>query len=449
MTIWSGRNMILTATFAGFLAGSPASADINTDANALFVGAVQAWTAAGAIASDAPGAMADRAALLQTVNRNLEQIITDLPGSDLAVRLITGETLGPITLQGARDALAQADAAIPAADCAAMPTRGCLLQVAVADLADADEFDLKLILRRLIRMLAEADDTVAALALIARYPDKADYTTQATIAGSYARTDQTDLALDIVAATADPVQQSYIRAAIVQGLVDRGADTDALSVFSQLTDPADKVLALIAMRAFDDAQVQIEQVPAEGQNRVRSLLSIAAAQAGQVDRAQMVLDQIDDTDWRWLPITEIAKAQARAGQVAAAIETAHRIPDPARLNLILALWHIAPDPAYVAEIQARFDRTPAQSVSRRDILFLMNIVDPRPDYLAELQVLNAAVDERALGVMASVDIELLNAAGRYADAATLALATQYGGAWDKISALMSIAEAIATDPQQP
>lgn len=235
----------------------------------------------------------------------------------------------------------------------------------------------------------------------------------------------------------------------MQGLVDRGADTDALSVFSQLTDPADKVLALIAMRAFDDAQVQIEQVPAEGQNRVRSLLSIAAAQAGQVDRAQMVLDQIDDTDWRGLPIKEIAKAQARAGQVAAAIETAHRIPDPARLNLILALWHIAPDPAYVAEIQARFDRTPAQSVSRRDILFLMNIVDPRPDYLAELQVLNAAVDERALGVMASVDIELLNAAGRYADAATLALATQDGGAWDKISALMSIAEAIATDPQQP
>ena len=448
MTIWSGRNMIFTATMAGFLASTPANADVNTDANALFVGAVQAWTAAGALPADA---MADRAALLQTVNRNLDQIITDLPGSDLAVRLITGETLGPITLQGARDALAQADAAIPMQDCAAMPTPGCLLQVAVAELGDVEDYDLKLILPRLISGLADADDTATALALFDRYPDSDGYTRQAYVARSYARTGQTDLALDIVAATAVPAEQSYIRAAIVQGLMDRGADTDALSVLSQVTDPADKVLGLIAMQAFDEAFAQIDQVPADGQNWVRNQLAIAAAQADQVDRAQMVLDQIDDSDWRKSPIQEIAMAQARAGLVAEAIVTAHRIPDPARLKIILALWHIAPDPAYVAEIQDRFDRTSAQSVSRRHILFIMNLVDPRPDYLAELQVLDAAVEERSLGRMAYADIELLNAAGRYADAATLALAmsTNDGRAWDKVSALMFIAEAISADPQQP
>ena len=448
MTIWSGRNMIFTATMAGFLASTPANADVNTDANALFVGAVQAWTAAVALPADA---MADRAALLQTVNRNLDQIITDLPGSDLAVRLITGETLGPITLQGARDALAQADAAIPMQDCAAMPTPGCLLQVAVAELGDVEDYDLKLILPRLISGLADADDTATALALFDRYPDSDGYTRQAYVARFYARTDQTNLALDIVAATAVPAEQSYIRAAIVQGLMDRGADTDALSVLSQVTDPADKVLGLIAMQAFDEAFAQIDQVPADGQNWVRNQLAIAAAQADQVDRAQMVLDQIDDSDWRKSPIQEIAMAQARAGLVAEAIETAHRIPDPARLKIILALWHIAPDPAYVAEIQDRFDRTSAQSVSRRHILFIMNLVDPRPDYLAELQVLDAAVEERSLGRMAYADIELLNAAGRYADAATLALAmsTNDGRAWDKVSALMFIAEAISADPQQP
>ena len=49
MAVLSGRNFVLAAAVAGLFAAMPASADVNTDANALFVGAVQAWTAAAAI----------------------------------------------------------------------------------------------------------------------------------------------------------------------------------------------------------------------------------------------------------------------------------------------------------------------------------------------------------------------------------------------------------------
>ena len=136
MAVLSGRNFVLAAAFAGLFAAMPASADVNTDANALFVGAVQAWTAAAAIPTDDPAGAAERAELLETVNRNLDQIIDDLAGSDLAVRLITGETLGPITLHGARDALAQTNAAASGLECAAAPSPACLVQEALPDLAN-------------------------------------------------------------------------------------------------------------------------------------------------------------------------------------------------------------------------------------------------------------------------------------------------------------------------
>ena len=116
MGVLTGCRLAKATAVAGFLAATAACADVNTDANALFVRAVQAWTAAAALPADDPGKADERIALLRQVNANLDQIINELPGSDIAVRLITGETLGPITLDGARDALVQISAAVSCAN---------------------------------------------------------------------------------------------------------------------------------------------------------------------------------------------------------------------------------------------------------------------------------------------------------------------------------------------
>lgn len=328
----------MAAAFAGLFVATPASADVNTDANALFVRAVQAWTAAAAIAADDPAGAAERSGLLETVNHNLDQIITDLPGSDLAVRLITGETLGPITLQGARDALAQNSAAAPGLDCAAAPNSGCLLQEALADMAMIEDPTLQRFgFPEALRAFTAMDDTQAAITLMQTYPLLDTPRNQAEVARTFARMGEMDAAFAIVAATPDPVQQSYIRARIVQGLVDRGDDRDAFSAFSQVTEPLDRLVAMAALKEFEATHGLIDAMPADVQNSARKLLSIAAAQAGQIDLAQSVLDQITDSDLRGVVIEEIAMAQARAGLVAEALITAHRIPDPARVRTILAL----------------------------------------------------------------------------------------------------------------
>lgn len=73
-----GRSVAVAALL--FLLAPPGSADVNTDANALFVGAVQAWNAAAAIPADDAGRAAERQTLLQEVNGNLDRILNDLPG---------------------------------------------------------------------------------------------------------------------------------------------------------------------------------------------------------------------------------------------------------------------------------------------------------------------------------------------------------------------------------
>lgn len=63
----------------------PALADDNSEANTLFVEAMLAWDQAAAASDDA-----ERLRLLQSVDANLQQIITAHPGADLAVKLVIG-----------------------------------------------------------------------------------------------------------------------------------------------------------------------------------------------------------------------------------------------------------------------------------------------------------------------------------------------------------------------
>ena len=452
MGVLTGCRLAKATAVAGFLAATAACADVNTDANALFVRAVQAWTAAAALPADDPGKADERIALLRQVNANLDQIINELPGSDIAVRLITGETLGPITLDGARDALVQISAAASGLDCATSPTPACLVQAAQSDLAKIDEPGLFFAVPDVLAMMVLANDVGGIQALVVAYPDllqAAPY--QGSFAQTYARTGQDGAAFGLVNA-ALPADQSIILAGIAKGQAEVGRLSDAATTAAQITDPLQKLLALTSAQEFDAALALTVAVQADDTPRAFADIAIAMAQVGQIERAITTLDLVLDSTYRREPIREIAIAQARAGQVAQAIETAAKLPDGDTF-MLLRLWHITPDPRILAKLQERFDRTPPDSNSRRLILTIMSLVDPKPEYTAELEaIISQAINEQSRPALLDYDIFILTAAGRFTDAATLAInwsSIDVLSAMKRIQALRGIAQALAVSPQSP
>jgi hypothetical protein len=409
---------VLAAILAAHLFALPARADVNTDANALFVQAVQAWEAAGALPAEQT---AERLELLQSANRNLEQIITDLPGSDLAVRLITGETLGPITLQGSRDALADLTSQTSGQGCATAPTPDCLIDAAVAAWAMTDEPALR---ERppilLIEAMVKADQLDRALAILADYPFAETYYSHMPIVDALGQAGQIDAAMAIVQQAEDPEIRSRLLSHLAAGLATAGRVDEAELILKDLTAPLHRFTVLVSLGQFDQMDALIATAPPDKQDFLLGWMAAAAADAGLIDLAQTTRDRLSVGDDRRLADSRIAKAQARAGLLADAIETLQDISDP--LLEILELWRIDPDPAYVAELQKMLGRTPENTASRRSLVFAMNILDPRPEYLAELRLLDSALDAGQIAAPPISDIRLLTLAGHYADAAALVLA---------------------------
>jgi hypothetical protein len=124
------RRALFAALVATALAG-PVAADDTAAANRLFVAAVQAWTAAEALNGSDPATLETRLRLLREVVGNLRRIVADHAGADLAVRLVIGETVGPLSLPGAEAALAAGELALERALCPATPTRACVFAEAL------------------------------------------------------------------------------------------------------------------------------------------------------------------------------------------------------------------------------------------------------------------------------------------------------------------------------
>ena len=88
----------LAAVIAVFLAlATPVRADDNSDANRLFVEAMQAWKQAEAMQVDSLKQAETRLELLQAIEANLNRIVDHHSRSDLAVQLMLG-SVGPLNL---------------------------------------------------------------------------------------------------------------------------------------------------------------------------------------------------------------------------------------------------------------------------------------------------------------------------------------------------------------
>lgn len=99
---------LLVTMGMGLIAGDASAAESSSEANRKFVEAVQAWQRAEALAEDPVSHARERASLLKSVVANLNGIIEEHPESDLAVQLVIGSTIGPLSLPVAEAALEEA-----------------------------------------------------------------------------------------------------------------------------------------------------------------------------------------------------------------------------------------------------------------------------------------------------------------------------------------------------
>nr|ANO58283.1 Sel1 domain protein repeat-containing protein [uncultured Alphaproteobacteria bacterium] len=95
-----GRIAATLAVIALLFSVGSAWADDNSEANELFVGAVKLVKSADEIEDDP----IEKAAVLEEALGKLNEIIDNYPSSDLAVKLISGQSVGNITFEGIRDA---------------------------------------------------------------------------------------------------------------------------------------------------------------------------------------------------------------------------------------------------------------------------------------------------------------------------------------------------------
>lgn len=89
---------LLAGILAVALWATSAVADANAKANELFVEAVQLWKRAQPLENDNPLKIADKLALLQRVDANLDSIVANYPSSNLAVQLMIG-AVGPLEIE--------------------------------------------------------------------------------------------------------------------------------------------------------------------------------------------------------------------------------------------------------------------------------------------------------------------------------------------------------------
>ena len=303
--------------------------------------------------------------------------------------------------------------------------------------------------------LTATDDTDGALSLSNAYPNagKTYRGREADFARAYARSGQEEAAFALADATDDAMERSYVLSMIAQGQAEAGKLTEAAATAAVITEPMFQATALAAIGDFEAARGLVDQLPDELLDDQKSLglraLAIALARDGQIEAAQLVLEQISGGYFQSDVVVQIARAQAIAGLVRDAIETVQPAePDiEPQTELLLSLWHINPDPLIVTALRDLLDRTPPGHRHRRFVLSALSIVDPAPEYAAEAGEMLAAIDSESAEAFDYYqdDITLLCAAGRDPDALALVLAYRPENLGIRLFSLGRIALCLAGD----
>jgi tetratricopeptide (TPR) repeat protein len=278
------------------------SSDPNEQANRLFVEAQQMIEAAGKQGPE------ERLRTLRAAKEKLETIIGKYPSANLAVQLVSGQSVGRISLGGIGEAVGDAAWAV----CVTAPTRPCVLDEAL----------------RLIRATEEAQSRSG----------RADFELT-SIAGAQAKTGRIDDALQLARSIKNSEIGNLAYEYIAEALAKAGKTSEALRIAHSIT----------------------------GGNRTAILLGIVRRQAmaGRTSNALQLMQALEHDDYaRAVALAGIAEAQARAGLADEAAATFKRslalIPSISReFDRVDALSEIAE-----AQMNAGLTREAATSLTQ-------------------------------------------------------------------------------------
>lgn len=308
------------AIVSSFLLGlSPAVADDAADSNRLFITAVKALNDAEALTGNGLSVAETRFLLLNDVASRLHRIIDDYSGTDLAVKLMIGEDIGPVSMvriQQAQDE-ARTQLAIALADCG--DPASCLRNLALRESRSIEESGVR---ARLLARIAinQTSSGLLAEALQAidetEGPDKVKPRSryQRSFAHAQAREGEFANAKNTIREIGDRETRGYAYIDLVRVLAEAGQFTAALEI---ARSPIDAIYDRPSMFR---------------------VIAVAQSKAGQQAEAYLTVGSIETSWWRAIALEDIAEAQAEARLFDEAIETINMVEFAGpRVRAIVAL----------------------------------------------------------------------------------------------------------------
>lgn len=356
---------------AGLLSAVPQQpvADDNTEVNEVIVETMALWNEAEKLTGD------ERTALLVTIIASLNSIISDYPGTDIAVRLATGQAIGVLSLAAAEDALAEevelqasTEAAAQAyaaaaelalaeaeeralaeaarASCLVEPSRACLVGEAVETANEIEDVGIRnMTLADIARvhsgtvLVSETQRTAIALAKAGNFERalaiafEADFQLEVLGALEAVVIIQAEAALfDEAMKTADLIRNDAFRVRALVEIAKAGGDqalfAEAMEIARSIESRYQTDIA-IAFSAIAGAQrdlTLLEKVMDSDRREEYGgagwyAIAMAQAEMGRFDRAL----SIARTHSLIFSLARIADAQAEAGLISEALGTARSI----------------------------------------------------------------------------------------------------------------------------
>lgn len=336
------KNNLAIAMISGFLLGSncsPGLAGDTEEANRLFVTAAKAWSEADALSGSDLSVVETRFLSLNEATRNLNRIVDDHSGADLAVKLMIGENIGPMSMvrvQQARDA-ARADLSNALAACHDPVV--CVSNFALTAARGIDEPSprAKLLARiaidrtssELLEEALQASDLIEGI-------DNAKWRDRGYRFFAEGQVEEGDYSggFETAGEIVDWWQRGFFFHSLVEALAEANEFAAAMKVAHPKLDAtysyprmiADIAVAQVNAGQPDNALLTIGSLENDwDRDKALERMSIAQAEMGLYDEAIQTLDAIGSLSPLVTAITRLAVAQTDASYLAVALEYAGEI----------------------------------------------------------------------------------------------------------------------------
>ena len=369
-------------------------AETSAGANSLFVQAVKGFQSAEDISGEDIASAKLRLEVLDEVDTALKTIVEEHSGSDLAVSLVIGETVGPLSIEIVRLARRSAELDFRLAQCSSAPSAECLLNTALDNVSDMKRENQDSWLRDIASAQAHAglfDQSQETAKSISSTLDQQKALTAISI--SLAEAGHIDQALSMATTLADESLSSDAYKAIVTSEIELNNLEQAKNFLAKVTDQYQHQNALID-------------------------LATALAEKGAVAQALALLTELDDY-WRSAGMRDVVAVQVRDGDYEAALETARDIPTPLYFCEAETKVAIAVDDHEMIEKIVAIAQSMSIANDKENCLRTIGIQTARADILAEARGLAIESGGLALwyGMVDELDAGLFDEGVKSASAA--------------------------------